>query len=265
MNSGIYKISNKINGKFYVGQTSNLDRRRKEHLCLLGRRGNTVLGRALKKYGRSNFDFDVIESCPREDLDRLEQFYIGILCPDYNVSTGGPGNGGHIVTPEVRRVLAIKARVQWDNLSQDRKDYIRTHCLIGQRFKIGHPVSKTMREKLRTSGLEYFRTHKTSDLQRKRASEVNKICQIGNCCRQRPVCQIDLCTNSVIAIFPMAKTASEVTGASRSGITHTCKRRQRHCGGFGWKYADPKSVETIPKGSRAISSLEAQSHQTSGE
>ena len=50
----IYKTTNIVNGKIYIGQSHGLDK------TYLG--GGTILKKALKKYGRKNFKFEVIES-----------------------------------------------------------------------------------------------------------------------------------------------------------------------------------------------------------
>ena len=53
---GIYKITNKINGKKYVGQSNNINRRFSEH-CL---RSEIPIDIAIQKYGKENFVFEVL-------------------------------------------------------------------------------------------------------------------------------------------------------------------------------------------------------------
>ena len=62
---GIYKITNKINGKSYIGQSNNIIRRISEHKSESYRQHeiNKVLYKAIEKYGVQNFDFDIIEEC----------------------------------------------------------------------------------------------------------------------------------------------------------------------------------------------------------
>jgi len=91
---GIYKIRNKINGKSYVGQSKHISRRWREH-----KRGteDSVISKAIKKYGEDNFDFKVIESCSVEELDAREVFHIkkyGTYKKGYNMTTGGDGVKG---------------------------------------------------------------------------------------------------------------------------------------------------------------------------
>jgi group I intron endonuclease len=88
---GIYKITNKINGKIYIGQSVNIINRKKTHYRKY-HKGCPHLYNAMDKYGFDNFEFEVIEECDIEDLDRLEQKYIKELntfSPNgYNLDTG---------------------------------------------------------------------------------------------------------------------------------------------------------------------------------
>lgn len=60
----IYKITNLINGKSYVGQTIQaLNVRFRSHL-----REDTYLGRTMRKYGLENFSVEVIEECDTLEL-----------------------------------------------------------------------------------------------------------------------------------------------------------------------------------------------------
>lgn len=88
---GIYKFTNKINGKSYIGQSTNIERRHKEHKYRNGE--NTLFHKAIKEYGFDNFDFSIIEYCSADELNDKEVFYIkkyNTLIPNgYNVSEGG--------------------------------------------------------------------------------------------------------------------------------------------------------------------------------
>lgn len=53
---GIYKITNRINGKSYVGQSINMEKRFKEHLY----KQDTYIDRAIHKYGKDNFNFEIL-------------------------------------------------------------------------------------------------------------------------------------------------------------------------------------------------------------
>lgn len=77
---GIYKIKNKINGKIYIGQSSNIEKRWDEHKRAVHYQSQHTyeypLYRAIRKYGIENFDFCVIEICSIENLTIREQYWI---------------------------------------------------------------------------------------------------------------------------------------------------------------------------------------------
>ena len=60
---GIYKITNKINGLSYIGQSVHIERRFIEH-CLPSK--TSKISCAIQKYGKDNFDFSVLEECSQE-------------------------------------------------------------------------------------------------------------------------------------------------------------------------------------------------------
>lgn len=102
MLKSIYKITNKINGKCYIGQTNNIQRRFQEH-----RRGTAgddnstkLLYQAFAKYGLDNFTFEVIEE-NIENYDEREQYWINYYNAQkegYNLTPGG--NAPPILTDE---------------------------------------------------------------------------------------------------------------------------------------------------------------------
>ena len=119
MNTGIYKITNIINNKFYIGSTNNLKRRRKEHFSLLSKNKNhcKILQRAYNKYGKDAFIFEIIAYCPVKYLFKLEQWFVDNLKPQYNsclidvsVPIGLSGKG-YLYTEkhkEIKRQEALK-------------------------------------------------------------------------------------------------------------------------------------------------------------
>lgn len=77
---GIYKITNKINGKCYIGQSRNIENRLNRHRTAgfnpNDKCYNYPLYRAIRKYGLENFSFEVIEECLIEQLTNKELYWI---------------------------------------------------------------------------------------------------------------------------------------------------------------------------------------------
>ena len=89
--AGVYLCINLINGNIYVGSAAIkcMYRRYTAHL-LNGKGGSVLVNRAVKKYGLENFAFVVIETTSeiknREEILRLEQYYIDMIKPKYNIA-----------------------------------------------------------------------------------------------------------------------------------------------------------------------------------
>jgi hypothetical protein len=81
MNSGIYIITNTVNGKEYVGKDKNLPKRWNSHRYELRneRHGNRHLQRSWKEYGDKVFTYSIIEYCKPEALVDRENWWIETL------------------------------------------------------------------------------------------------------------------------------------------------------------------------------------------
>lgn len=71
---GIYKITN-INGKVYIGQSINIDKRFKNYKSLSQTKGQVKLHYSFKKYGIDTHIFEVIEECVIESLNERERYW----------------------------------------------------------------------------------------------------------------------------------------------------------------------------------------------
>lgn len=79
--TGIYKITNQENGKCYIGQSVDVSKRWKDHAkCGLGI--DAPLGNQLyndmQTYGIWKFSWELLEQCPREQLNEKERYYINL-------------------------------------------------------------------------------------------------------------------------------------------------------------------------------------------
>lgn len=114
---GIYKITNTINGKSYIGQSIYLKKRLKRHLSYKQHKDYLALYKAFDKYGIDKFTIEILETIDTEkcdniksELDRLEIFYIkkyNSYNSGYNQTFGGDaGITGYKFTEEQRRKVS---------------------------------------------------------------------------------------------------------------------------------------------------------------
>lgn len=99
MTCGIYMIQNLINGKIYIGQGVDIERRWGHHKSELrgNYHGNEHLQHAWNKDGEDNFEFTIICECDENQLNTMEEYYIFELMSyddevGYNKNYGG-GSG----------------------------------------------------------------------------------------------------------------------------------------------------------------------------
>lgn len=73
----IYKITNKVNGKFYIGQTNDISKRKSAHKLVKDE--DTYISRSILKYGWSNHKFEILfyaENVEIWDANQIERYFI---------------------------------------------------------------------------------------------------------------------------------------------------------------------------------------------
>lgn len=100
--TGIYMIENKINHKKYVGQSVNIIARWQAHRCSAenptAQDAYTAIHKAIRKYGKDNFIYSIIEECEPNLLDEREVYWIKYYNTyegeGYNMTPGGENRKG---------------------------------------------------------------------------------------------------------------------------------------------------------------------------
>lgn len=153
----IYLARNMINGKCYIGQTteSGFMGRKCSHLSSARKGDLRPLYRAMRKYGVDNFEWEIIhkEILGARELDKLESYYIkeyGTKSPKgYNLTDGGEGSAGWTHSEEVRKKMrrAAKKRPPHGPHTEETKRKIG----LAHKGKKKPPVSEETRAKLRAA------------------------------------------------------------------------------------------------------------------
>ena len=141
--SGIYKIINKVNGKYYVGSSNNIIRRWTEHKLELSknRHNNDYLQKSYNKHGINDFDFIIIEKVSVDKLIETEQKYLDTAKQEkykcYNLNFLADRVE---MTDEVREKISKSNKGKHYMTEEDR--------LYLSKLNIGKPISKERKQKL---------------------------------------------------------------------------------------------------------------------
>lgn len=212
----IYKITNLVNSKIYIGQTARtVELRWNEHLRRRfepnNKQYNLYLYKSIRKYGKDNFIIESIESCDNNVLDDRETFWIDYYNsahPDfgYNLTLGGGGN----------------RTIDYEEIYR-RYDTGELLAEISDKMGIG-------RSHLTQILKGYVNYSKEQTWERSKQ----------HCSMQKgtPVCQYDLMGN-FIATFPSSKAAERnVFKTNHTNIIKSCKNKNCLSGGFQWRFLD---------------------------
>jgi group I intron endonuclease len=154
----IYKITNKITGKCYIGQTIQKFERRMRFHCKAYIKNKSAIKNAIMKHGEANFTFEIICSAlSKEYLDELEKhfiaYYNSVRPNGYNLTTGG--QNGQIFTDEVRKKMSDKAKGRPSSM-KGRHHTEETKKLLSDLGKkqlhvLGHRWTEEQKQKLSES------------------------------------------------------------------------------------------------------------------
>nr|WDW20878.1 hypothetical protein [Valsa mali var. pyri (nom. inval.)] len=110
--SGIYRFVNLVNGRTYIGSSADLMCRFRDYLSVVWlnkelQRNQSIIYRALLKYGYENFRLEILEYCEKSECIKREQFYLDTLSPYYNICTKAGSSLGRVTTDTTRLKLRM--------------------------------------------------------------------------------------------------------------------------------------------------------------
>lgn len=200
----MYLVVNKVNGHRYVGITTriNVSRRMTEHFCHAERaQNNGRFYRAIRKYGRDNFEVSVIAYFfDVEAAKSAEINYISENKPEYNSTLGGDGRLGGGMSVEAREKLK------------------KVHT--GNKYRLGKSHTAEVRDKLSKLGHKNIETFK-------------KFQHLGPKAIQKKVKCVETGQE-----WDSIKEASAQTGIARSSIAEVCLNRpwRKKAGGLRFQF-----------------------------
>lgn len=173
MNGIVYKITNKINNKIYIGQTTKSLQERWYRHCYeaLSKKSKTKLGRAIRKYGEHSFSLEIVEST--SNLNKREKFWIDYYGSNtskgYNIKVGGEG-GPHAKSTKNKITRANRNRVWTDemrnNMSKAMKKWHKKRGFV--------PISNQHKQKITLANIGRPMSLKTKEIFEARNKKISK-------------------------------------------------------------------------------------------
>ncbi len=183
MISCIYKITNTVNGKFYIGSTRDLAGRKRKHLSELRRdlHGNAHLQAAFNLYGEASFEWSVMVECEQHQLLDLEQKLIDETdCTNrevgYNVSlvAGAPMAGRKHTEASLDKMK--QAKLGDKNTFYGKQHTDHTKQLLRDAM-VGRTLTPEHREKVLKTAFSSGETNVNAKLTMEKAREIRALAE----------------------------------------------------------------------------------------
>lgn len=229
----IYKITNILNDKVYVGKSKNPKVRWRQHKCHSKKR-NTKLYYAMRKYGVDNFVFEILEECKENEVNVREEYYISFLKPYYNMTNGGDGGG----------FLNKKHGDKWKtSIKGSNSKKVACYDLEGNLLKTFDSCRdasyKTFGKECRGVDAVTRGEYQTYGGFQWKTFDVQPELKISPYKRKshkiKKIAKYDLNKN-LIEIYDSMTIAAEKNNASTSKITLVCQNKRKSHSGYIWKY-----------------------------
>ena len=241
-NCGIYKITNLVNGKFYIGSSIDLKRRKNRHFKLLrdNKHHSLHLQRAFNIYGEENFQFQVLKYVADESKLRIiEQEYldstkaydvevgynmsISSVCPNF-----GKGENSH--------TFGRKGKLNGKSVSVVQLDMDYNYLNVFESANIAQnktgvdastiiKVCKGKKKSIKGFRWLYLDDYKSGDY----VKETNK--------PKRAVVQLTL-NKDYIETFDSINEAGRKTELNYKNIHSCCNGKRNKTGGYKWMYLE---------------------------
>lgn len=222
--SCVYKITNRVNGKFYIGSTCDIKRRMHEHFGELRR--NVHCSKKFQSdydtYGRDSFYVEILEECEDSIKKDMEQYYMDLLDP----VTNGYNQSSNAYTNSIPHPMYGK----------DNPFYGRHH-------------TEETKAILRKNGEMHIGTKHSEETKKKMSEKAKR----SNNANATTVLQYDTDMNFIREWDCVADACEFYGWNSHTHITNCCKRnllhkREKWCTGKGfvWMYKEePKRKKVV--------------------
>ena len=214
----VYKHTNILNNKVYVGITSQnpyYNRWRKDGI---GYRECPFFYRAIQKYGWGNFKHEVLfknltqQEAEQKEIELIKQYKSNNPKFGYNISNGGNTNGKMSEETKIKISNSLKGR----KFTEEHRNKISKAEMGEKNHMFGKKKSKEEIEKLRLWNIEHPNSGQF---------------------KSRKIGQYDLNWNLIRVWGSMGEIKREL-GINHCLISDCCRGKQKTSKGFKWKYED---------------------------
>ena len=230
----IYLITNKINGKQYVGQTLREDiyTRWKQHF------NKKAIGRCLRsayfKHGIENFKFQIICICFDDYCNKFEKEYIqkfNTISPNgYNLSEGG---GNRCTHPDTK--ILISEKLKGRKLSKEHCEKIKQRMSGDKNHNYGKHMTEQTKELLSQKAIQRGNMNLILTVEQKERRNKGLIFGVEK--NKKKVGKYDK-NNNLLEEFSSITEASKNSKIRHATISNICNniKYYKTAGGYIWKF-----------------------------
>jgi group I intron endonuclease len=211
--AGVYRWTNLVNDKSYIGKSSNLGNRFRDYYSIrfLEKKiikDKSMIYRSILKHGYSSFSLEILEYCDRDIAVSREQHYLDLLKPEYNILKKAGSSLGFKHSPETIAKLwtpEFKAR-HLERLN-------RLHASAEHKEHLNHLHSSPDEQAKRLAALK---VHNSSQEARDLLSHLHSI-------QSHQVSVFDS-KNNETSVYPSIREAAKGIGVAHQSISKAFKR-----------------------------------------
>ena len=259
--SGVYIITNVVNGKYYIGGAVDFYDRFRLHIAdlLKNKHFNSHLQRAVNKYGIENFVFEICQEYPIDITFQMETIWILLLNATnkefgYNIDKIGKTRLGSVVSQYTKNKISkslIGRKIPKDVIERSQENNPRKKSIVvlnfnGQFLKEYSSINKAAID------LGLFTTNVVAQLKGKSKTcgnyvfvyksdyDPNKNYFTNKYKTTKKVGQYDKLTGKLIGIFANCKAAADSVNGNQAPVHAVCNKygKNKSYKGYNWKFID---------------------------
>ena len=261
----VYKITNNLNGKAYIGQTINsIQERFRTHCAVYSEGKCPALWSAIQLYGKDNFKIEVLWSDPECDKDTLDEKEIEMiavhntLSPNgYNLMEGGHSSRHHEESrkkiSEAKKKLweekgdEIRAQIKERGVSEETRKRMSEGCI--RKYQERPELKEYSKSREGTTHTEETRVKMVDAWKRRKQNPDHRRCFIKAAERLMKTVYIFDASGNLIKVTESLTKAAEFMNGSKSTIGTVIKKgslyKKKYYASYDNKPPEPKPKKII--------------------